>query len=210
MAQHSLEEVFRRIAPLRRRGIPNAPTLTGGVTGSDGDLSTALSRAGTEIAQLRSNYQQQADLIRANTQAIQNNTSGQGGRSVAGSVGSVFSGLAGGALGLLSPVISGLTHLFGGGSQPLALPVYTPPPPVSIGGILHSGDGRATSQSGVPSGVGQGGSQAPPSVTYAPQITVQVSAMDSQSIMDRSGDIASAVREAMLNNHPINGVVADL
>ena len=34
--------------------------------------------------------------------------------------------------------------------------------------------------------------------------------MDSQSFMDRSNDIASAVREAMLNNHPINGVVTDL
>ena len=45
---------------------------------------------------------------------------------------------------------------------------------------------------------------------YSPQITVNVSAMDSQSFMDRSNDIASAVREAMLNMHPINSVVADL
>jgi hypothetical protein len=42
------------------------------------------------------------------------------------------------------------------------------------------------------------------------QITVHVNAMDSQSFMDRSGDIASAVREAMLNLHPINDVVANL
>jgi hypothetical protein len=39
---------------------------------------------------------------------------------------------------------------------------------------------------------------------------VNVSAMDSQSFMDRSDDIASAVRAAMLNMHPINDVVADL
>jgi hypothetical protein len=44
----------------------------------------------------------------------------------------------------------------------------------------------------------------------SPQITVNVSAMDSQSFMDRSNDIASAVREAMLNLHPINDVVASL
>ena len=44
----------------------------------------------------------------------------------------------------------------------------------------------------------------------APQVTVNVSAMDSQSFMDRSSDIASAVREAMLNLHPINDVVANL
>ena len=34
--------------------------------------------------------------------------------------------------------------------------------------------------------------------------------MDSQSFLDRSNDIASAVRLAMLNLHPINDVVADL
>jgi len=44
----------------------------------------------------------------------------------------------------------------------------------------------------------------------APQITVHVNAMDSQSFMDRSTDIANAVREAMLNLHPINDVVASL
>ena len=37
-----------------------------------------------------------------------------------------------------------------------------------------------------------------------------VNAMDSQSFMDHSTDIANAVREAMLNMHPINGVVASL
>src|SRR5436305_1967821 len=48
------------------------------------------------------------------------------------------------------------------------------------------------------------------SASNAPQITVNVNAMDSQSFMDRSGYIASAVREAMLNLHPINDVVASL
>lgn len=44
----------------------------------------------------------------------------------------------------------------------------------------------------------------------APHITVNVSAMDSRSFMDHSADIANAVREAMLNLHPINSVIADL
>ena len=45
----------------------------------------------------------------------------------------------------------------------------------------------------------------------APQITVNVSAMDSQSFLDHSTDISEAlVREAMLNMHPINDVVASL
>jgi hypothetical protein len=44
----------------------------------------------------------------------------------------------------------------------------------------------------------------------APQVTVQVQAMDSQSFMDRSQDIAQAVRSAMLNMHSINDVITDL
>ncbi len=42
------------------------------------------------------------------------------------------------------------------------------------------------------------------------QITVNVQAMDSRSFLDRSHDIAQAVREAMLNMHSINDVVNDL
>ncbi len=41
-------------------------------------------------------------------------------------------------------------------------------------------------------------------------VTVNVQALDSKSFMDRSQDIAQAVREAMLNMHSINDVVNDL
>jgi hypothetical protein len=44
----------------------------------------------------------------------------------------------------------------------------------------------------------------------APQITFNVQAMDARSFMDRSGDIAAAVRDAMLNLNSINDVVNDL
>ena len=199
MAQHRIEQVFHAVAGSRSRGIPSAPALATGISGSGGDLTASLSQAGNEIAQLRASYQQQADLIKANTQAVQSNTSGQSGRSVGETIGSAVSGVFSGATGLLSPIVSGLIHLFGSGgsSQPAALPIYTPPPPISVGGILHSGTAAET-----PATAG--------AATYASQITVHVNAMDSQSFMDRSNDIANAVREAMLNNHPINGVVADL
>jgi hypothetical protein len=42
------------------------------------------------------------------------------------------------------------------------------------------------------------------------QIVVQVQAMDSQSFLDHSHDIAQAVRQAMLNSHPVNDVIMDL
>ena len=46
--------------------------------------------------------------------------------------------------------------------------------------------------------------------TSTPQITVNVQAMDARSFLDRSSDIAAAVREAMLNLNSINDVVNDL
>jgi hypothetical protein len=52
-----------------------------------------------------------------------------------------------------------------------------------------------------------GGLPAPvPSATQA-QITVQVQAMDSQSFLDHSNDIAQAVRQAMLTSTTLNDVI---
>jgi len=51
---------------------------------------------------------------------------------------------------------------------------------------------------------GQGSSSA------GQQITVQVQAIDSQSFLDHSDEIAQAVRQAMLNMNSINDVVTDL
>lgn len=290
MAKRSIEETFQAIKPKWRKGIPNPPAISVGVestgSGSGGDFSTALSQAGQQIAQLQSAYQQQASLIQANTQAIQSNTSAQGNRSAGSVAGGVASSLFGGfGLGLLSPLISGIASLFGGGSStPPPLPVYVPPSPVSISDALYpaatstSASTPAAASSSAsnaapvtvnaaspaatvsqamavlpaivnvaaamnnlaggistvmpqpiyvpPASTGTAGAAAsnvpaqsgtaaaPASVSSqpapAPQVTVNVTAMDSQSFMDHSTDIANAVREAMLNMHPINGVVASL
>jgi hypothetical protein len=200
MARRSIEETFKAIKPKGRKGIPNPPTIGVGVTSNNTDLATSLSQAGQQIAQLQSAYQQQASLITANTQAIQGNTSAQAGHSALSTAGGLASGLlGGGGLGLLSPLISGIASLFGGSSGPKPLPIYVPPPPVAINGMLNSATPNAATSAA-------GGTQA-----AAPsQVTVNVNAMDSQSFMDHSTDIANAVREAMLNMHPINGVVASL
>jgi hypothetical protein len=87
------------------------------------------------------------------------------------------------------------------------LPVYSAPSPVAINASLNSATPNATAaQSGSASSQSAASVPAP----AAPQVTVNVTAMDSQSFMDHSNDIANAVREAMLNLHPINGVVATL
>jgi hypothetical protein len=61
--------------------------------------------------------------------------------------------------------------------------------------------GGTAGGSGVPSGPSGGG---------AAQITVNVQAMDSQSFLDHSNEIAQAVRAAMLNSNSINDVVNNL
>ena len=44
----------------------------------------------------------------------------------------------------------------------------------------------------------------------APQISVNVQAMDARSFLDHSNEIAQAVRQAMLNLNSLNDVVNDL
>ena len=207
MPHRSIEEVIDTIAPSRRRGIPNAPSINLGVSSGNKDLATSLSQAGQQIAQLQSAYQQQVNLIAENTQAIQGNTSAQSGHSTGSVIGHAASSLfGGGALGFLSPLISGIASLFGGGSStPAALPIYTPPSPVSLNAVISAPVPQSPAVASPVPATSPAGHQA-----SAPQITVNVSAIDSQSFMDRSNDIASAVRAAMLNMHPINDVVAEL
>jgi hypothetical protein len=209
MAKRSIEETFQAVKPKGRKGIPSPPTIGVGVSSNNSDLSTSLSQAGQQIAQLQSAYQQQASLITANTQAVQGNTTAQTSHSALSAAGGAASSLlGGGGLGLLSPLISGIASLFGGSSAPKPLPIYTPPPPVAIDATLNSAaPSAATAATGAasPAPSTAGSSQAAPT-----QVTVNVNAMDSQSFMDHSDDIANAVREAMLNMHPINGVVASL
>jgi hypothetical protein len=41
-------------------------------------------------------------------------------------------------------------------------------------------------------------------------VVVNVNALDTQSFLDRSSDIARAVRDAMLHMHPINDMIGEL
>src|ERR1700735_4546754 len=139
MSKRSIEETFEAVKPKGRKGIPSPPTIGVGVSSNNSDLSTSLSQAGQQIAQLQSAYQQQASLITANTQAIQGNTTAQAAHSALSTAGGMASSLlGGGGLGLLSPLISGIASLFGGSSTPAPLPIYPPPPPVAIDATLNS------------------------------------------------------------------------
>src|SRR5665213_1422029 len=103
MSKRSIEETFQAIKPKGRKGIPSPPTIAVGVSSNNNDLASSLSAAGQQISQLQAAYQQQAALISANTEALQSNTSGKSGNSVASTVAGIASDLSGG-LGLLSPL----------------------------------------------------------------------------------------------------------
>jgi hypothetical protein len=131
--------------------------------------------------------------------AQSSSTSSSGGGSVLDAVGSVL----GGGLGL-SSLITGLMGLFGGGSSaPPPVTPYVPPLPIQAeAGFSNAGGG-------VPLGIDSAQGNAPRAMTSASptQITVQVQAMDSQSFLDRSQDIALAVRQAMLESTVLNDVI---
>lgn len=131
---------------------------------------------------------------------------GSTGDSILGTIGSTLGGALGGGLGL-APLVSGLVSLFGGGdsSTPAALPTYMAPLPIHLEAGFSEGGGGAF---GVDAA--QGGAPRAMTNSPSPQITVQVQAIDSQSFLDHSGDIALAVRQAMLQSSVLNDVIREV
>jgi len=106
----------------------------------------------------------------------------------------------------VAPLVGGLISLFSGGSEePAPFVKYAMPDPVNIQAADRGG--RITTADYDQMGMARGASA---TTVSGAQITVNVQAMDARSFMDRSGDIAMAVRDAMLNLNPINDVVNDL
>lgn len=182
------------------------------------DSVTSLLRASSGGGQLTSISEQLQALQAINEALMQQSaaaaagasTGGSGGGSAASSVldaiGGVLGGGLGGGLGL-SSMISGLAGLFGGGdsaSTPPALTPYVQPLPIHLdAGFSDASGGSAfgvdVAQGGMPRAITGGAAPA--------QITVQVQALDSQSFLDHSNDIAMAVRQAMLETTVLNDVI---
>jgi hypothetical protein len=147
------------------------------------------------------------------TRATGSDSSPSGGTSLSSVVSNVFESGFG-----LVPLIGGLLGLFGGNDSPEspALVRYGMPERLSFAGVeAGSTLGEAQyDQWGLPrtSSPVQSSERAAPDYPTpgAPQITVNVQAMDSRSFLDHSNEIAQAVRYAMLNLNSINDVVNDL
>lgn len=180
-----------------------------GVTSGAAAVNDQLTSLSAQITSLTSAQQEATGALENNTQAVTQNTSTKsGGSSTAGTVESAASSFLGGGLSSLSPLVGGLLSLFGGGGgQTLTTqPPYMLPWPVqSEAGVTASAPGQVTpvtySNTGQP--------RAQPA-NSAPQVTIQVNAMDSQSFLDHSDDIAMAVKQAILNSSSLNDVIAEL
>jgi hypothetical protein len=178
--------------------------LSGVSQGSLQEVNEQLSTLASQVGSLATVQQSQVSATQDNTQALGQNSSTKGsGGSVGGTVGGIASSVLGSGL---SPIISGLLSLFGGSStQNLSAPTpFSLPPSVDYqAGLTSSGQV-------VPVDSGQGAQVRAQSTSAAPQVTVQVNAMDSQSFLDHSDDIANAVKAALLNSHSLSDVIGGL
>jgi hypothetical protein len=184
-------------------------SIAGGATQSGNtDLTEQLTSLTAQMTSLTSAQQSQISALQDNTQAVTQNTSkASSGSSIGSTVESAASSFLGGGLSSLSPLLGGLLSLFGGGGQTLATqaPFMLPAPVQSQAGLTSSAPGQV-----VPVSYGQTGEPRAQSANASPQVTIQVSAMDSQSFLDHSDDIAMAVKQAILNSSSLIDVISDL
>jgi len=203
--------------------MPNNPqrTILDAFTQAAGNPAGATSPSGTNAGllpagtdELNDALTQATQVISAQTQATSANTdalaedtqthSSSSGATEASNVIGSASELLGGGLSLL-PLASLFSSLFGGGQaeQPPTLVPYAMPPSLNLESTTNY-QNVSWGENGLPRAGGGGTSSAPA------QVTVQVQAMDSQSFLDHSNDIAQAVRQAMLNMSSLNDVVTNL
>ena len=199
----------------RGSGTPELTSANGGSIGTRDSLMSQgtsreigqqMSALAAQVSNLTSTQQTQISATEANTQAVTQNTTSKGnGTSAAGQIGGIAESLFGGALSL-TPILSGLASLFGGGSSASntsTVPFLLPPPVEYQSGLTGTSGGQVA-----PVSDAQGGQPSPNAP--APQVTVQVNAMDSQSFLDHSDEIAQAVKQALLNSNSLGDVIAEL
>jgi hypothetical protein len=171
-----------------------------------------LTQLADSLDQTRSIQQVYVQAQAQNTNAILQTATSR--TATAGAnAGSGDGGIVDAAIGrfFLSPIASAILGLFGGRSEdpPPPLPTYALPSAIRINaGYAASSEGASRSidygHDGLPR------LTQPTALAAAPQITIQVQALDSRSFLDHSEDIARAVRHAVLNSHALSDVVSEL
>jgi hypothetical protein len=184
-----------------------APLAGNGTTGQqDGGSTEAVIANTTALTQLQALMQTLVSTTTEITKASASNTATSSGSSgSSGDLAKTIAGAVTGGLGL-NPIVSGLLQLFGGGGQtdaPAPLTKFSLPSSLSL-------DAGITGGATGPVDYGQNGLPRSGSQRQSTNVTVQVNALDSRSILDRSDDIASAVRRAMLESSSLNDVVSEI
>jgi len=181
--------------------------------GGGSSTTDQSSQLATQMQQLETVAQAETETIQSNTQAINQNTTqlGQGpqGASVASQAGSAIESTLG--MGL-SPLITGILGLFGGGGgggSPSVPSAFLMPPSVNVNAGMSEAAPTQPFAVDYAAG-GQPRAATSGAGTGSAQITVQVQAMDSQSFLDHSDDIAQAVRQAMLQSSVLNDVIREV
>jgi hypothetical protein len=143
-----LAEVLAKAAGSNNTAENVTETLNRYLTRSTASTAEQMSGLSAQLDQLRQASQQQANVLVDNSVAVAQNTSAQGSLSLASVVkpsGSILSSIFGNGFGI-SPLISGIMALFGGGSNEAetAAPVtYEKPAAVSFtGGYSKTSDDR--------------------------------------------------------------------
>lgn len=169
-----------------------------------------MDRLAAQIESLRRTVASQEEAMQENTQALAASAVKASITSTASTVTKNVVNNLGGSLGV-SPIISGIVKLFSAfrssDPEPPPLRPFVLPPALQVDAGLDS-----RSQAIAPVSYGQGNEVRLPLQPRVPSATVHVNinAIDSQSFMDHSADIAKAVREAMLHAHSLNDVVQEL
>jgi hypothetical protein len=191
--------------------------VSGQQTSALGDATAMLASVIAQIDEVQSSNPAPVTATKTQTTTSSSNDSGSTLGSVAASV--LESGFG------LAPLINGLVSLFSGGDTAAPAPLVKYAMPAAADFQAAESQGQVTGvdydQTGMPRSYAPAGSSVGASSSpngsaggavggAATQITVNVQAMDARSFMDRSNDIALAVRDAMLNLNSINDVVNDL
>jgi hypothetical protein len=194
----------------------------GGALDSGEEIAASLSDTVKQLGELQGSTEAQPASGNSNSSASTTSGGGITAEAIASTV--LESGLG------MVPLAIGLLGLFQSGGTPApTLEKYAMPERQYFEGADTGGDisdadydqmGMPRTYSAAPDGTsaqtsgtaapGGSSSGSATSGAGAAQITVNVQAMDSQSFLDHSNEIAQAVRAAMLNSNSINDVVNNL
>ena len=171
------------------------------------DIGRGLRQAAGALQALGGDLAANTSALKVNAEATTSMLSGLARGLLGGSgVGGGLGGLLKSGLGL-APIGSALFGLFSGKKDEVWEQPTSYELPASFRVEAANGPGPV---SGLSRAVGGASEPVRTVTTPSSPVVVNINAMDSRSFLDRSSDIAQAVRDAMIHMHPVNDVIDEL